>query len=178
MPSPILTSQPSNYLAIQQAIASIAQTGQSTIQFSSGSIKIGEVPAPNDLEAQDALGNFVAGYPFFAVRQGKVAGFATGLAINGAGDAGERGIEIIEPVWDFDCYVFYKYDVKVPNYDLAATALVTMTKLFIENYTLNGTCPLSNPHSWALPYAQIGNQELVAAKWTLRVYEVLSTSYL
>lgn len=172
-----LTVSPSNYQAIQQGIASVAQTGQSTIQFNSSSISIGEVPSPDDLQKVDPVTGATAQFPYFSVRQGRLVGFATGLELNAPGDTGMRGIMQIEPVWDFDCYVFYEYRVDVPNYDKTAIALVTMVQTFIENYTINNTCALANPHSWTMPYAQIGNQELVAAKWTLRCYEVLPTSY-
>lgn len=174
----MLTVDQSNYANIQQAIATIATTGQNTISFNSNSIKIGEVPSPDDIGHQDPVTQvFDASYPFFSVRQGKIVGFATGVDFNGGLDAGERGIMQVEPVWEFDCYVFYPYDVKVPNYDKVATALVTMTQLFLQNYNLNQTCAMSNPHSWSMPYAQIGNTQLVAAKWTLKVFEILSANY-
>lgn len=171
-----LTIPQSNYTNIQQAIANIATTGQNVIAFGTN-YKVGDVPTPDDLTAVGPNGQPAVGWPYFVVRQGKLVGFATGLELNSPGDTGLRGSQLVEPVWDFECYAFYEYLADNPNYGPAATALVTLVQVFIENYTLNGTCALANPHTWSMPYAEIGQQSLIAAKFTVRAYETLYATY-
>lgn len=166
---PNFTVDQTQYTSIIEAIEQLATT-QSGLTFNGS--KVYEMPTPEDLQS--------AGYPYFVVRRGKIKAFATGLSLNAGEDDGERGLQQVEPVWDFDCYVLYPYQDAQTNDNLVAQAAVSMAGLFLNQYTLNGmvsSVTLVNPHSWSFPYVQIGDVSLNTAKFTLRVYEVLNSIY-
>lgn len=169
-----LTVDPSNYLNIQKGIFDLVVNHSGLTFYGS---KRGEVPQPTDLAAPGV------GFPFFAIRQGVLQCFATNTELNSGGDAGEMGVQITEPVWDFDCYIMYKYSVDQDNFDVAANSLITAVQFITENKQLPyqgiNTCVYSNAHSWAITRVTLeDNSAYTVAKFTVRAYEMLNVSSL
>jgi hypothetical protein len=167
-----VTVNPSRYTEILDAIHTIGLN--SGITFPNN--KKGEVPSPEEIAQSMQPGQ--PGFPWWSVRQGVWKTYATGASENSGGeDDGMRGIGAIEPVWNFDCYMFWHWSKAVPNYDKAATAMVTLMKAFSENIYLNNTCAVSTLHSPGVQYIELGNTQITAAKFTVKAYEILYVNY-